>query len=262
MVGDDGSSGAGAALGWARRLTAAVDARLTVVRAGGDPPGEPVPRELAHTERSLEVTGPPVGALLEASRRLQVDLIAVGRRGVGGFRELRLGSTAHQLAEHSPSPVAVVPESAAAGDGLWPLSVIVAGLDGSLAAAAALSWVARLASAAGGEVAVVHAVDFFPFAAASGIPQELYHTSLQQRHAEIDKWCRPLRDAGVAHHQIVVEGGPAGVILDAIDSVGAQLAVVGRRGQAGAPQLPMGSVAHRVIAFSPCPAVVVPEPPT
>jgi hypothetical protein len=36
--------------------------------------------------------------------------------------------------------------------------------------------------------------------------------------------------------------------------------VVGRRGQAGRPQLPMGSVAHRVIAFSPCPAVVVPEP--
>jgi nucleotide-binding universal stress UspA family protein len=262
MVGDDGSSGARAALGWARRLTTTVDARLTVVHASGDTSAAgPVARELVDTERSLEVAGPPVAALLEASRRLQVDLIAVGRRGVGGFSELRLGSTAHQLAEHSPSPVAVVPEGAAIGEGPWPLSVIVAGVDGSLAAAAALGWATRLATAAGGQVAVVHAVDFFPFAAASGIPQDLYETSLQQRHAEIDRWCRPLREAGVAHHQIVTEGGPAGVILDAIDSVGAQLAVVGRRGQAAPPQLPMGSVAHRVIAFSPCPAVVVPGPP-
>jgi nucleotide-binding universal stress UspA family protein len=263
MVGDDGSSGAGAALEWARRLTAAVDGRLTVVRATGDaPPGGPVPRELGNNERSLEVTGPPVGALLDASRRLQVDLIAIGRRGVGGFNELRLGSTAHQLAEYSPSPVAVVPEGTATGDGLWPFSVIVAGVDGSLAAAASLSWAAQMATAAGVEVAVVHAVDFFPFAAAAGIPTELYQTSLRQRHAELDRWCRPLRDAGVAHHEIVTEGGPTGVILDAIDRVGAQLAVVGRRGQAEPPQLSMGSVAHRIIAFSRCPAVVVPGPST
>jgi nucleotide-binding universal stress UspA family protein len=263
MVGYDASSGARAALGWARRLTAAVNARLTVVLAGSDTsPAGPVPPDLVNKERCLEVTGPPVAALLDASRRLQVDLIAVGRRGAGGFGELRLGSTAHQLAEHSSSPIAVIPEGTAKGDRPWPFSVIVAGVDGSLAAEASLSWAARMATAAGSEVAVVHAIDFFPFAAASGISQELYDTALQRRHTEIDKWCRPLRDAGVAHHQIVAEGGPAGVILDAINRVGAQLAVVGRRGQADPPQLPMGSVAHRVIAFSPCPAVLVPGPST
>jgi nucleotide-binding universal stress UspA family protein len=140
--------------------------------------------------------------------------------------------------------------------------MIVAGVDGSPAAAASLSWAVRMAMAAGGEVAVVHAVDFFPFAAASGIPQDLYQTSLQQRRAEVDEWSRPLRDAGVAHRQIVAEGGPAGVILNALDGLRAQLAVVGRRVEAAPPQLPMGSVAHRVIAFSPCPAVVVPGPPS
>jgi nucleotide-binding universal stress UspA family protein len=259
MVGDDGSSGARAALDWARRVAALTDARLTVVRASSDTSPAPlVRRELPDNERSLEVTGPPVRALLEAGRQLQVDLIAVGRRGVGGFTELRLGSTAHQLAEHSPSPIAVVPEGAAPGDGPWPISVIVAGVDGSPAAAASLSWAARMALATGGEVAVVHAIDFFPFAAASGIPQELYQNSLQQRDAEVNEWSRPLRDAGVAHRQIVAEGGPAGVILNALDGLGAQLAVVGRRVEADPPQLPMGSVAHRVIAFSPCPAVVVP----
>jgi nucleotide-binding universal stress UspA family protein len=259
MVGDDGSSGARAALEWAQHLTTSYGARLTVVRATGDPPSvEPVRGELVHNEASLEVAGPPVRALLDAGRRLQVDLIAVGRRGAGGFSELRLGSTAHQLAEHSPSPIAVVPEETAGGGTPWPYSPLVVGVDGSPAAAASLLWAARIAAAAGGEIAVVHAVDFFPFAAASGLPQELYQTSLQHRQAEVEGWCRPLSDAGVAHRQIVAEGGPAGVILDAIDSVGGQLAVVGRRGQTDRPQLPMGSVAHRIIAFSPCPAVVVP----
>jgi nucleotide-binding universal stress UspA family protein len=258
MVGDDGSSGSRTALGWARRLAATVDARLTVVGAGGEAPAGPDDPEFVNKERFLEVTGPPVAALLDAGRRLQVDLIAVGRRGVGGFSELRLGSTAHQLAEHSPSPIAVVPEEAAAGDGPWPISAIVAGVDGSPAAGASLSWAAGMATAVGAEIAVVHAVDFFPFAAASGIPQELYQTSLQQRRTELDGWCRPLRETGVAHRQIVSEGGPAGVILDAINRVGAQLIVVGRRVHADPPQLSMGSVAHRIIAFSPCPAVVVP----
>jgi nucleotide-binding universal stress UspA family protein len=261
MVGDDGSSGARAALGWARRLTVATDAPLVVVRATGDTRFVgPVPGKSVDKEHSLEVAGPPVLALLDASRRLQVDLIVVGRRGAGGFSELRLGSTAHQLAEHSPVPIAVVPEDTATGDGSWPFSVIVAGIDGSLAAAAALSWVAWTATAASGEVAVVHAVDFFPLAAISEITQEQYDASLQGRRAEMDSWCRPLRDSGVVHHQIVAEGGPAAVILDAITSVSAQLAVVGRRGQGDPPQLPMGSIAHRVIAFSPCPTVVVPGP--
>ena len=261
LVGDDRSSGARAALGWARRLVAVIDAPLTVVRAIGDkPPVGPVPGKSVNKERSLEVVGSPVAALLDASRRLQVDLIVVGRRGAGGFSELRLGSTAHQLAEHSAAPIVVVPEGTATGDGPWPFSVIVAGVDGSLGAAAALSWAARMATAASAEVAVVHAVDLFPFAAISEITQEQYDAGLRRRRAETDSWCRPLRDAGVAHHKIVAEGGPAAVVLDAINGVSAQLAVVGRRGQGDRPQLPMGSIAHRVIAFSPCPTVVVPGP--
>ena len=259
MVGDDGSTGARAALEWARHLTAALEGRLTIVRARGDTTSDgPARGELLNNESSLEVTGPTVGALLDASRYVQADLIAVGRRGVGGFSALRLGSTAHQLAEHSRSSVAVVPEGSARAHGWWPISFIVAGVDGSPAAAASLSWAARIATAARSDVVVVHAVDFFPFAAASGLPQELYDTSLQQRHAEVDSWCRPLREAGVAHRKIVAEGGPAGVILGAINSVEAQLAVVGRRVQADPPRLAMGSAAHRVLAFSPCPAIVVP----
>jgi nucleotide-binding universal stress UspA family protein len=46
-------------------------------------------------------------ALLHAARK--AELLVVARRGSGGFRGLGFGSTADQVARHSPCPVVVVP---------------------------------------------------------------------------------------------------------------------------------------------------------
>jgi nucleotide-binding universal stress UspA family protein len=54
--------------------------------------------ELAH--------GPAVRILLEESAG--ASLLVVGSRGRGGFAELLLGSTSHQVASHASCPVAVV----------------------------------------------------------------------------------------------------------------------------------------------------------
>ena len=39
------------------------------------------------------------------------DLVVIGSRGHGGFAGLLLGSVSHQVAQHSPCPVVIIPSS-------------------------------------------------------------------------------------------------------------------------------------------------------
>jgi nucleotide-binding universal stress UspA family protein len=53
--------------------------------------------------------GDPRDVLVRAAERLAPALTVVGRRGAGGLRSMRLGSTANHLVRHSTTNVAVVP---------------------------------------------------------------------------------------------------------------------------------------------------------
>ncbi len=59
--------------------------------------------------RCLLVDGPPVQALLAAAEDEGADVIVVGKRATAGVPGLQLGSTSHQLVQHSAIPVVVVP---------------------------------------------------------------------------------------------------------------------------------------------------------
>jgi nucleotide-binding universal stress UspA family protein len=52
------------------------------------------------------VEGQAAAALLQAAK--DADLLVLGSRGLGGFRELLLGSVSQQCANHAPCPVVVV----------------------------------------------------------------------------------------------------------------------------------------------------------
>jgi len=55
---------------------------------------------------------------------------------------------------------------------------------------------------------------------------------------------------------------PPGRILEASESTGASLLVIGSRGAEGLPQLLQGSVSERVVERARCPVVVVKAPAT
>lgn len=131
VVGIDGSANSGRALSVALRAADRLDAELHVVHAVGltaEIDGRHLPSVDHRDELSAAieawcapladagvtfdtelVDGPPVDVLLRTAKRLDAELIVVGRRGAGGRPELLLGSTAHQVVEHAHVPVLVVP---------------------------------------------------------------------------------------------------------------------------------------------------------
>jgi nucleotide-binding universal stress UspA family protein len=143
VVGVDGSEGGAAALEFAAEEAALRNTPLRIVSAwqvpaaayggGGAPPLDPstldafrvraehVAEEATATAKklqpSLEVealtaAGQPADALL--GQGADADLIVVGRRGLGGFRSLLLGSVSQQVVHYATCPVVVVQHPAPA----------------------------------------------------------------------------------------------------------------------------------------------------
>jgi nucleotide-binding universal stress UspA family protein len=55
---------------------------------------------------TIALEGQPAKALVEVAKG--ADLLVVGSRGLGGFRELLLGSVSQQCAQHATCPVVIV----------------------------------------------------------------------------------------------------------------------------------------------------------
>ena len=138
VVGVDGSETARKAVRWAAREAKLRGMKLELVSASGVPIssyayGYPLPavseemmksvteRAEGHLAEALDearaearevqietiaVEGQPAKALVEVAKG--ADLLVVGSRGLGGFRELLLGSVSQQCAQHATCPVVIV----------------------------------------------------------------------------------------------------------------------------------------------------------
>jgi nucleotide-binding universal stress UspA family protein len=136
LVGVDGSDHSMRAVQWCAAHAAALDAEVIAVHVIdaivyiGDsklpmPPLSPQEREevrrlvmsdwckpladAAVPYRVLLMDGNPALALMQAAEHEDAALVVTGRRGRGGFAELILGSTSHQLTHHLDRPLVVVP---------------------------------------------------------------------------------------------------------------------------------------------------------
>lgn len=137
VVGLDGSTGSARALNWAIGMAKALDSEVIAVHVFQLVPAVPAAYGLApvpysdewqqqlrqefETEwcaplkkagvsyRTTFEMGSPAPTLIAVAQREQADLIVTGTRGLGGFKELMLGSVSHQLVLHANVPVVVIP---------------------------------------------------------------------------------------------------------------------------------------------------------
>lgn len=274
----DGSRASGNALAWAAGMARTHGARLEVVTVLGlhgpvfvdDPRDEEADEEEWVEEqqrRLLErvgggvaddavqyrmLRGHPTAALLAAEP--VADLLVTGTRGVGGFVGLLVGSTAHQLLDHAPCAVAVVPDSDAPP--AQPGHVVV-GVDGSHPSEIALDWAIRQFGRRASIEAVVVRDEVLLATGAMGGPGmvavgTVAATSPEDLRRMIEE--RVPSSAGVASWTIT-EGRPATALLERAGD--GDLLVLGLPGHDRPTPMRLGSVAHRCLKGAPVPVVVV-----
>ena len=138
VVGVDGSDGSARALRWCAQHAPALGAEVIAVHAlelpafaaSLDPLAPPpvwLPEDRARIEgvlrdewckpladasvpfRSEVLDGYPPKVIIDVAAHEQADLVVTGRRGLGGFKEMLLGSTSHNLSHHLACALLIVP---------------------------------------------------------------------------------------------------------------------------------------------------------
>ena len=170
LVGTDGSPSARAAIAaaamfpWPRNARVHAFVARQVAGAGAPRKRSGVTNQsderiVARTRRALarrwpdaEVTlvdKPPAEAILNAARRLEAAVICIGWRGHGSFRRLLMGSVSREVVRHAACPVLVVRQRPRH------VRAFLVGVDGSLNARRAVTFLSRLHPPTCGGVTVV-----------------------------------------------------------------------------------------------------------
>ncbi len=196
--------------------------------------------------------GPPARALIRASDL--ADLLVVGARGRGGFKELLLGSVSHRCIERAVCPVVVIRPEPETPAHEAPGNRIVVGIDGSRGSDLALRWALREAELTSATVEALFACVIAPMTGFMNSTSEGYEMA-----------GRPIVDAAVAR---ATEWQPsvtftADARFDATvpsllaAGVGAALLVVGSTGQGWQRRFFLGSVAEQCARHAACPVAVI-----
>ena len=222
-----------------RKATVVVRARLDELFG---PASSSIPVEIE--------TGTAHAGILEVAARLGAGVIVTGP-----------GGTALHVARSATVPV-LVARTAPAGGG------VLGATDFSDPALPALKMAAAEARRRNVGFHLVHClgIDEAAYAAGAGMPVVAAWPLPQMVMEQVEAAAREraataLAEMNVVAETLVVPNAPASGILDAAQSLGSELIVVGTRGRTGLARLALGSVAESVISRASCSVLVVPLQP-
>lgn len=205
---------------------------------------------------TVAVAGAPVDVMLDQAKNAR--LLVVGKRGLGTFTRLIVGSTSIALAGRSPVPVGIVPDE-------WDQREhqgrqIVLGIDPYKADREPIQLAFRRASRLGVPLVAVHgwetpSVYSWDAATMAAEITELEQASLTRFDGIVAAWREHYPDVVVRPMRAHMH--PAAAILEAADE--AQLIVLGRHPAGMFGGFAFGSVARAVLHYAECPVVAVPS---
>ena len=282
LIAIDGSAESGAALETAATLTWPIDSRLevlTVLPSDADLNDGPwavgvayAPSEdyrkrlrasrqlvldaalarLGHIEVDLVTRlehGRPASVIVDIAREIGADLIILGARGHGVLERTLVGSVSAEVVDEADCAVLIARRGSARR--------LLVATDGSAVSSSAIGFVGRSGLFDAGEARVVHVLDLHPdwwlgFTPGDGMfPTDAYVSVADDGR----KWASELtargadqlRSDGLNTSAAVLNGAPARSIVNEAKRWGADVVVVGTRGNGLLKRLILGSTARSVM---------------
>jgi nucleotide-binding universal stress UspA family protein len=81
---------------------------------------------------------------------------------------------------------------------------------------------------------------------------------IRQAEEAVEPLKKMVKDAGVRHEVLILEGDPAEAIITAAEDEKCDLIVMGTRGLSNLKSIALGSVSHKVLQSSECMVLIVP----
>lgn len=273
VVAADGSRHSLAAVAWAAAEAAAAKEPLSIVYVAQ--PSEPQPgvdwpllvtKEGREALQKAETAAMRPHPELEVSTRLRAGnvleelvaesasarLLVTGSRGRGGFTGLLLGSTSMRIVAESNAPVVVVRERHDER-----LGIVVVGIDGSERSRHALAFAMDYAATNDAQVQAIYS---WQIPVISNVEPGIgvWYDELEKANQEfVEHELAPWRDR--YPHVALTGSAPKGHAALALCEAGrgADLIVLGTRGNSVAKSLVVGSVTNAVLHHAPCPVAVI-----
>lgn len=203
--------------------------------------------------------GRPDAEIVRVAEEIGAGLVVVGSRGLGGVPRALLGSTSEGVVHHAHCPVLVVRDGERARDGLP--GRVLAALDGSEDADAAVGVAAEVSAAISSELHIVYCLHTDPVAPFPFTREEWDAQNERARHRArrfVDRKAAELEttDVGLKDAHLAL-GEPRKEIVKLGEELEAGLIVVGSRGLGGLARALMGGVSDAVVRHAHCPVLVV-----
>ena len=202
--------------------------------------------------------GRTVDVILDLSEELEVGLLIVGSRGLGGVRSILLGSVSEGIVHHARRPVLVM----RGGRDAWPPSRVIVGDDSSEDAREAGKLAASIGELFGATALLVRAYPRLPETDPEGrkLDPRMVDDALRREQRALEGRAAEIEEAfGIRPRTKIAVGDPAASLIEAAEEAAPERALiaVGSRGLDAVQRLRLGSVSTKVLRASRGPVLVV-----